>query len=339
MSHTLFEISFLAYLVAFGSYALALLSTRRVWRALGPVTLALGLIVQAVALVARWVEGGQVGLAATQAALGHPLSGSAWLLTAVGHPPYTNFYELLTFLSFLVLLVYFVSERRWKVTTPGAVAVGIGLLLLGRALLVPNPQAAPLEPALQSYWILVHVWNVLLAYACFLVACGFGLAYLFKIETPSSELGSFLAALAAPVVMLAGGPSSLFGHLSFQISPMGFTEQGLLAPLSYLPTGMDKAQRVLVEVPRVGPFLLLAAVLYAVAALFYVASVRRGDGEVGTKHIAYRSTLGATILARSRTGHPLLDLLDRRSSDAAEARRRARARPHRPLSVGLLWRR
>jgi ABC-type transport system involved in cytochrome c biogenesis permease subunit len=298
MSRTLFELSFFTYLVAFGDYVVALFSSRKIWRILGPAALGLGLLVEAAALVTRWVDAGQIGLAAMQQALGHPLTGRAWWLTALGHPPYTNFYESLTFLSFAVLLVYFVSERWWKVSTlgtaAGCVVVGIGLVLLGRALIAPNPQIAPLEPALQSFWILIHVWNLFIAYACFLVACGFGLAFLFKVGTPSSEIGALLAALAAPVVLLAGGTSSLFGHLSFQMSPVGLNANGLLAPLQYLPAGTDKAQRVLVNVPWVGPFLLLAALLYALAALFYLTSVRRGDGEVGPRHLAYRLTLAAT---------------------------------------------
>ncbi len=299
MSRTLFELSFFTYLVAFGDYVVALFSGKRLWRILGPVALGLGLLEQATALVARWVDAGKVGLSATQEALGHPLTGSAWLLTGVGHPPYANFYESLTFLSFVVLLVYFATERRWKLARLGPVAgcaaLGIGLLLLGRALLAPNPQIEPLEPALQSYWILIHASVLFIAYACFLVACGFGLAFLFKVGTPSSEVGVFLAAFAVPVVIAAGGASSLFGHLAFQLSPVGLNENGLLAPLRYVPAGTDRAQRVLVDVPGVGPFLLIAALLYAVAALFYFGSVRRGEGEVGSGHIAYRATFAATV--------------------------------------------
>jgi ABC-type transport system involved in cytochrome c biogenesis permease subunit len=112
----------------------------------------------------------------------------------------------------------------------GCVAVGIGLLLLGRALLVPDAQVEPLVPALKSYWILIHVWNLFIAYACFLVACGFGMAFLLKVNTPSTEIGTFMTALAGPVVLLATGVKSLTHNLAFQMSPVGLNTQGRLTP-------------------------------------------------------------------------------------------------------------
>jgi cytochrome c-type biogenesis protein CcsB len=294
MSRTLFELSFFTYLFAFSDYVIELVSSKKIWKIMGPVALGIGLAMQAAALLTRWVNAGQAELTAMQDAVGHPLTGVEWLMTAVGHPPYTNFYESLTFLSFMVLLIYFVSERKWKLPTMGCVAVGIGLMLLGRALLVPNPQVEPLVPALKSYWILIHVWNLFVAYACFLLACGFGMAFLFKVETPSTEIGAFMATIAVPVVILAGGVRSLFGHLAFQMSPTGLNERGFLAPLHYMPAGADKAQRLFMDVPGVGPFLLAAALLFGVAAFFYYRSIRRHEGEVGPHHLGYWATVSAT---------------------------------------------
>ena len=296
MSHALFVYSFYVYVVAFGDYVIELVSSKKLWRILGPVLLGLGLLLQGGALIARWVHAGQVELQAMEGAVGHPLTGLDWWLTAVGHPPYTNFYESLTFLSFMVLFIYFVSERRWKLPTLGCVAVGIGLLLLGRALLVPNPEVEPLVPALKSYWILIHVWNLFIAYACFLVACGFGMAFLYKVETPSTEIGAFLAALAGPVVILAGGVRSLFGHLAFQMCPVGLNAAGRLAPLHYMPPGAEKTQRMFADVPGVGPFLLGAAALYVAAAVLYFRAVRRHEAEPGARGGAYWTTAAATLV-------------------------------------------
>ncbi|HUB09791.1 MAG TPA: cytochrome c biogenesis protein CcsA [Myxococcales bacterium] len=296
MSHALFVYSFYVYVVAFSDYVIELVSSKKVWRILGPVALGLGLLLQGGALLSRWVHAGQIELKAMQDAVGHPLTGVDWWMTAVGHPPYTNFYESLTFLSFMVLFIYFLSERKWKLPTLGCVAVGIGLLLLGRALLVPNPEIEPLVPALKSYWILIHVWNLFIAYACFLVACGFGMAFLYKVETPSTEIGAFLTALAGPVVVLAGGVRSLFGHLAFQMCPVGLNAGGHLAPLHYMKPGADKAQRLFADVPGVGPFLLAAAALYVVSAVLYFRAVRRHEGEPGAKGAAYWTTAAATAV-------------------------------------------
>ncbi len=295
MSRTLFTLSFYTYVVAFTDYVLGLVSSRRIWRRIGPIVLGLGLLMQGGALLSRWVQAGRTEVTAMEAALGRPLHGLDWLMTAVGHPPYTNFYESLTFLSFMVLFIYFWAERRWKLPAIGTVAVGIGLLLLGRALLVPNPEVTPLVPALKSYWILIHVWNLFIAYAAFLVAAGFGMAYLFRVETPSPEIGVFLTTLAAPVVLLAGGVRSLLSRAAFQMCPTGVNAGGRIAPLHFLPPGTDKAQRVFSDVPGVGPFLLAAVVLYAAAAVLYFRAVRRHAPEPGPHGPAFWTAAAATV--------------------------------------------
>jgi ABC-type transport system involved in cytochrome c biogenesis permease subunit len=295
MSQTLFELSFFTYLVAFSDYVVNLVSNKRVWKVLGPVALGIGLLLQSAALLTRWVDAGRTELAAMESATGEKLKGLEWFMTAVGHPPYTNFYESLTFLSYMVLLIYFLSERKWKFPTMGCVAVGIGLLLLGRALLVPDAQVEPLVPALKSYWILIHVWNLFIAYACFLVACGFGMAFLLKVNTPSTEIGTFMTALAGPVVLLATGVKSLIHNLAFQMSPVGLNSQGRLTPMHYLPAGHDKAVRVFVDVPYVGPILLGAAILYAVAFVLYVRSLRLKE-DLGASGPAFWTTVAATAV-------------------------------------------
>jgi ABC-type transport system involved in cytochrome c biogenesis permease subunit len=295
MSQTLFELSFFTYLVAFSDYVVNLVSSKRVWRVLGPAALGVGLVLQTAALITRWVDAGRAELSAMELATGEKLTGFDWFMTAVGHPPYTNFYESLTFLSYMVLLIYFLSERKWKFPTMGCVAVGIGLLLLGRALLVPNPQVEPLVPALKSYWILIHVWNLFIAYACFLVACGFGMAFLLKVNTPSTEIGTFMTALAGPVVLLATGVRSLSRNLAFQMCPVGLNAEGRLTPLHYMPTGHDKAVRVFVDVPYVGPILFAAALLYVLAFVLYVRSLRMKE-DLGASGPAYWTTAAATAV-------------------------------------------
>jgi len=312
MSQTLFELSFFTYLVAFSDYVVNLVSNKRIWKVLGPVALGIGLVFQTAALIARWIDAGQTELAAMEAATGEKLKGLDWLMTAVGHPPYTNFYESLTFLSYMVVLIYFLSERKWKFPTMGCVAVGIGLLLLGRALLVPDARVEPLVPALKSYWILIHVWNLFIAYACFLVACGFGMAFLIKVKTPSTEVGTFLTALAGPVVLLATGVGSLTRNLAFQMCPVGVNAQGRLSPVHYMPPGHDKAARVFVDVPYVGPIFFASAVLYVLAAVLYVRSLREKE-ERGASGPAFWTT----VLATATLAAGLLVLTAQISSGAA----------------------
>ena len=60
--------------------------------------------------------------------------------------------------------------------------VGIGVLAMGAASLLPYryQTAEPLVPALNSYWIYIHVSVTLTSYAAFAIAGGLGVMYLLK---------------------------------------------------------------------------------------------------------------------------------------------------------------
>jgi ABC-type transport system involved in cytochrome c biogenesis permease subunit len=62
-----------------------------------------------------------------------------------------------------------------------------------------------------------------------------------------------------------------------------------------MPTGHDKAVRVFVDVPNVGPILFAAALLYVVAFVLYVGSLRRKE-DLGASGPAFWTTAAATAV-------------------------------------------
>jgi cytochrome c-type biogenesis protein CcsB len=96
--------------------------------------------------------------------------------------PWSNQFEAMAYVSWAIILGYVLLEFRYRIKTVGAFVVGIGFIAMGAASLLPYryQTAEPLVPALNSYWIYIHVSVTLTSYAAFAMAGGLGLMYLFR---------------------------------------------------------------------------------------------------------------------------------------------------------------
>ena len=96
--------------------------------------------------------------------------------------PWSNQFEAMAYVSWAIILGYVLLEFRYRIKTIGAFVVGIGFIAMGAASLLPYryQTAEPLVPALNSYWIYIHVSVTLTSYAAFAMAGGLGLMYLVK---------------------------------------------------------------------------------------------------------------------------------------------------------------
>ncbi len=105
-----------------------------------------------------------------------------------GHAPFTNMYESLSFLAWASVLAFLIVQIRFKVPKigPYILLLAIGLMALASSPLMPK-EAAPLVPALQSYWLWLHVSVTLLGEAFFAVAFISGLMYLAAKDPEKKE--------------------------------------------------------------------------------------------------------------------------------------------------------
>jgi len=101
----------------------------------------------------------------------------------IGHAPVSNLYEVFIFMFIITAAIYLSFERRYQARAMGAfvmsivaagVFFGIWLDSVGQGLI------KPLVPALQSYWMKIHVPMNFVGYGAFAVACGAGMAYLVR---------------------------------------------------------------------------------------------------------------------------------------------------------------
>src|SRR5688500_5062133 len=96
--------------------------------------------------------------------------------------PWSNQFEAMSYVSWAIILGYVLLEFRYRIKAIGAFVVGIGFIAMGAASLLPYryQTAEPLVPALNSYWIYIHVSVTLTSYAAFAMAGGLGVMYLLK---------------------------------------------------------------------------------------------------------------------------------------------------------------
>ncbi|SEJ13293.1 c-type cytochrome biogenesis protein CcsB [Demequina mangrovi] len=74
-----------------------------------------------------------------------------------GHVPWSNMYEYTISGSFFAVLAFLIIQRKRDVAYLGAGVTGIATVSLGLALTVLYKDVDTLPPALQSYWLVIHV--------------------------------------------------------------------------------------------------------------------------------------------------------------------------------------
>jgi len=96
-----------------------------------------------------------------------------------GHAPFTNMYESLSFLAWSAILAYIIIEWKFRIRRAGPyfMLIVIGLMALASSPLMPK-EASPLVPALQSYWLWLHVSVTLFGEAFFALAFITSIMYL-----------------------------------------------------------------------------------------------------------------------------------------------------------------
>jgi len=143
---------------------------------LATVLTIIGLLVNTAGIGMRWLESYQMGF---------------------GHAPLSNMYESLVFFAWSIALLYLAVEFIYKNKTIGAFAMPFAFASMAYASLSPefSDRISPLLPALQSNWLIAHVFACFIGYAAFAVACGTGIMYLIKLRDKGDSSAGLLSTL------------------------------------------------------------------------------------------------------------------------------------------------
>jgi cytochrome c-type biogenesis protein CcsB len=97
---------------------------------------------------------------------------------AVHRAPWGNMYEFVTALTCIAAMFFLFVMVRYRAWTLGVFVMGAVVIALGLAETVIYTAAGQLVPALQSYWLDIHVTAMTLATGIFFVAAVLGVVYL-----------------------------------------------------------------------------------------------------------------------------------------------------------------
>jgi cytochrome c-type biogenesis protein CcsB len=111
--------------------------------------------------------------------------------------PWGNMYEFSTVVAFIVVTAFLVLLARQKARWLGVFVLLPVVLYLGLAGTVLYVKAGPLVPALNSYWLKIHVVAAMSATAMFFVSGITAILYLAKLRRPDGNLLSRLPDAAA----------------------------------------------------------------------------------------------------------------------------------------------
>ncbi len=147
----------------YSSNALELLGSRMAWA---------GVALALIGTMVRWYESHHIG-------------------AGIGHIPVSNLYEVFVMFCWMTALFYLYYEMQYRTRALGAfvmlvVSAAVGFLLWYT--LVREAQAIqPLVPALQSWWMKLHVPANFIGYGTFALAAMVAFAYLIKKQAAETK--------------------------------------------------------------------------------------------------------------------------------------------------------
>jgi len=115
-----------------------------------------------------------------------------------GHIPVSNLYEVFILFCIMTGLMYLYYEGRYKNRNMGGFVLLVISAAVGFIFWYETKGAAdikPLVPALQSYWMKIHVPANFVGYGAFAISAMLGIAYILKDRNPESKIMSRLPAL------------------------------------------------------------------------------------------------------------------------------------------------
>ncbi len=153
MHISLLKVTTFFYLVGAFLYLYFIITLKERGARLGRMFLLIGVILHAAGFVLRYTE--------------------------AGYTPVTNLFESLSFFALSIACAFLVVEIRYNLRTLGAFVSPLAFVFSIFAAFLPG-EVAGLAPALNSYWLPVHVLLLFIGDAVFAVAFGAGIMYLLQ---------------------------------------------------------------------------------------------------------------------------------------------------------------
>ena len=139
---------------------------------------------------------------------------------AVHRAPWGNMYEFVTALTCVAAIFFLFVMVRYRAWALGVFVMGAVVIALGLAETIIYTAAGQLVPALQSYWLDIHVTAMTLATGIFFVAAVLGVVYL-AVERYDRRVAAGRAAPGNGIVQRLPGKETL-DRLTYRTIVFGF---------------------------------------------------------------------------------------------------------------------
>ncbi len=165
----------------------------------------------------RWV---QAALVLTALGLAAHILGVVARGLAVHRVPWGDMYEFVTTVTCVAVAFFFFLMLRYRAYRLGLFVLGPVVVLLGLAETVIYTPAGQLPPALQSYWLAIHVTAITLATGAFVVAALFAVVYLLA-DRHAKRVAAGLPTRAGAIFRFLPAPK-IVDQLAYRTVVFGF---------------------------------------------------------------------------------------------------------------------
>ncbi|GHH98141.1 c-type cytochrome biogenesis protein CcsB [Neobacillus kokaensis] len=198
---------------------------------------------------------------------------------AAGHAPVSNMFEFTTFFGMALVGAFIIIYFIYRTTLLGLFTMPVAILVIAYASMFPR-DISPLIPALQSYWLHIHVTTAAIGEAILAISFAAGLIYLVKVidQTKSNKKTFWLEFVMFGLVTVIGfvAVSSIFAGAGYQEKFNWIDKHGNQAEIEYLMpalTGPHEGElltkdgfKPLVEMPAIINAKKLNTVIWSFAA-------------------------------------------------------------------------
>lgn len=295
-SAILYNVSTAGYLASLALFAVHVVDARKLLLRLGVLVVALSFLIQTGGMVLRWVEAGFLEVSAVERAVGQEISGWSWFVVFSQHPPWSNLYEIMVYMSWGLILVTLGAELKWQLAWVRQMGLLMALLALGLASLT-DPSIKPLVPALKSWWIMIHVISASIAYAAGSLAAFISLLALMQNKDCVSLRRCAAFTLFAMALMLAalGGGWRLFSEQAYFVKLLSKAGEIVMPALDM---SRDNGVSFLTPMPFMGWLLIVSIVAHVVLGLVLLNTRQKAsEGVAIFFFIAFTFTLSCFFTA------------------------------------------
>jgi len=159
---------------------------------------------------------GRIGVSLTVLGTLLNLAGVVARAISAGRVPWGNMYEFSTAGIVGVTAIYLLLLRRYSLRWMGVLVTGFALVVLMLSVLILYEPAGPLVPALDSYWLVIHVIAAIIATGAFVVGGMASALFLVKQraeERHSERPAGYIARLPA---------SATLDRVAYRLHAFGF---------------------------------------------------------------------------------------------------------------------